>query len=90
MFMASSWIVRFSLGWDELTREDREGLERHFSMVPAKGAGIGQSWEVRVRSDTAAAAVHEVSLMLGSDRQQRLVHISAESDLADRVRAAAP
>jgi hypothetical protein len=88
--MASSWIVRFSLGWSELTREDRQQLERHFSMVPAPGSGLAEGWQVTVRSDTAATAVHEVSLMLGPDRQQQLVQISATTDLADRLRAAAP
>jgi len=88
--MASTWIVTFSLGWDLLTCEERQELEHHFSTVPAGSAGSGECWEVRVRSDTAATAVHDVSLMLGSDRQRRLVHISAVQDLAERVRAATP
>ena len=87
--VASSWIVRFSLGWGEVTREDREELQRHFSMRPATDAAHAETWEVRVRSDTAASAVHEVGLMLGSSRQQRLVQISAVTDLAGRVKAAA-
>jgi hypothetical protein len=88
--VSSSWIVRFSLGWDDdLTVEDRSQLQRHFSMASAPG-GHRESWEVKVRSDTAATAVHEVSLMLGPALQQRIVHISAETDIADRVRAARP
>lgn len=86
--VASSWIVRFSLGWGEVTREDREELRRHFSMVPAADAAQAETWEVRVRSDTAASAIYEVSLMLGPSRQERVVLISAVTDLADRVRAA--
>lgn len=87
--MSLSWIVRFSLGWDgELTGEDRSQLQRHFSIASAGGAGQRESWEVKVRSDTAATAVQDVSLMLGSAFQQRLVHISAETNIADRVRAA--
>ena len=70
-------------------REDREELQRHFSMVSAVDAAHAETWEVRVRSDTAASAVHEVSLMLGPSRQERVVQISAAADLADRVRAAA-
>jgi hypothetical protein len=89
VLVASSWIVRFSLGWGEMTREDREELQRHFSMVAAADAAHAETWEVRVRSDTAASAVQEVSLMLGPSRQERVVQISAATDLADRVRAAA-
>jgi hypothetical protein len=88
--MASTWIVTFSLGWDPLTHQERRELEHHFSTVPAASASSGECWEVRVRSDTATTAVHEVSLMLGPDRQRRLVHISAAQDLAERVRAATP
>lgn len=69
--VASSWIVKFSLGWDELTPDDRHELQRHFSMTPA-GTGTAGGWEVRVRSDTAATAFHEVSLMLGREREERL------------------
>lgn len=88
--MAASWVVTFSLGWDRLTGEERRELERHFSTVAVSSTGSAECWQVRVRSDTAATAVHEVSLMLGPDRQQRLVHIAATQDLADRVRAATP
>jgi hypothetical protein len=88
--VASSWIVRFSFGWTELTHEDREELQRHFSMVPAAETASAETWEVRVRSDTAASAVQEVSLMLGASRQERVMQISATTDVADRVRAAVP
>lgn len=59
--MASSWIVRFSLGWRALAPEERQELERHFSMLPASGTGVAQTWEVMVRSDTASTAVMDVS-----------------------------
>jgi hypothetical protein len=88
--MASSWIVKFSLGWGELAREERQKLERHFSTLPTSGTSVGETWKVKVRSDTAATAVHDVSLILGPDRQRRLVHISASEDLAERVRGATP
>lgn len=90
MLVAASWIVRFSLGWDELPQHDRQELQRHFSMTPAPGAGSPETWEVRVRSDTAATAVHDVGRMLGPGREHRLVHISAALDLAERVGVAAP
>jgi len=88
--MAPSWIVTFSFGWEPLGDEERQELEHHFSTVPVSSAGSSECWRVRVRSATATTAVQEVSLMLGADRQRRLVHISAAQDLADRVRAASP
>ena len=88
--MASSWIVKFCLGWEELAPKEHQELERHFSIVPSSGTGVGETWKVRVRSDSATTAVHDVSQILGPDRQQRLVHISASEDLAARVRAANP
>lgn len=87
--MASSWVVIFCFGWDQLTAEEHQVLERHFSAV-VSSSHMGTCWEVKVRSATAVTAVREVSLMIGPDREDRLVYIAAAQDLAERVRAARP
>lgn len=87
--MASSWVVIFCFGRDQLTAEEYQELKRHFSAV-VNSSHVGTCWEVKVRSATAATAVREVSLMIGPDRQNRLVYIAAAQDLAERVRAARP
>ena len=46
-----------SLGWVGWPARNARELERRFSTLPVSSAGSAESWQARVRSETAATAV---------------------------------
>ena len=89
----STSLVTFSFGWNPTRATERADLNRRLptaTLSNRKNRVAEETWEIRVPSDSATAAVQAVGRLLGPAQEEELAYISAMQDLQTKAQSSEP